>query len=257
MLATLIAAVRFLTRVPVPGRATVSADLPGAIGWFPLVGALANAAVAGLAVGLALWWPPLIAAVLAVALGLLLTGGFHEDACADSADGLGGGLGDRERILTIMKDSRIGAYAGMALWVVLTLRVAVLVGLLALPPLVAIAGFALAGAWGRWSAAPLLRLPPLASGGLAKDIAAGGRPGTVVFATALAVLLTGAAWWLGVARAPAMALAAVAATAVWAAYLTRSLGGQCGDLLGAGNQLTEVAALLVLTAGLCQATQAD
>ena len=260
MLNTLIAAVRFLTRIPVPGRATTVEDLPGSLAWFPIVGALANAAVAGIAVGLALWWPPPVAAVLAVAGGLILTGGFHEDACADSADGLGGGNGDRERILMIMKDSRIGAYAGMTLWVVLALRAAVLTALIALPPVIAIAGFALAGAWGRWTAAPLLRLPSLASNGLAKDIAAGGSLATLLIATSMVTLLSGAAWWLGVTRAPHMAGAALAATAVWALYLKRSLGGQCGDLLGAGNLFAEAAALLALTAltaGLCQAGQAD
>ena len=164
MLAHPIAALRFLTRIPLPGRATTAADLPGSVTWFPWVGALCNAAVAGCAVGLSTWWPTPIAAVLAVAAGLIVTGGFHEDAAADTADGLGGGQGDRERILAIMKDSRIGAYAGMTLWVVLALRAAVLMALINGPVGWAIAGYALAGAWGRWSAVPLLLLPPAGAG---------------------------------------------------------------------------------------------
>jgi adenosylcobinamide-GDP ribazoletransferase len=243
----LIAAFRFLTRVPLPGRATTAADLPWSVAWFPLVGGLCNAAVAGCAVGLATWWPAPLAAVLAVTAGLLLTGGFHEDAAADAADGLGGGRGDRERILAIMKDSRIGAFAGMALWVVLAFRAAVLTALLTGPAAWAVAGYALAGVLGRWSAAPLLRLPAAGSG-LAKDIGAGISGRVVAAATVVAGLLTAAAFYAGVDRAPLMVAAALVATAVWAAYLWRAVRGQCGDLLGAGNLVAEAAALLVLCA---------
>jgi adenosylcobinamide-GDP ribazoletransferase len=250
MIAGLVAALRFLTRLPVPGRDTTGADLGASLAWFPPVGAACNAAVAGVFLAAALCWPAPVAAVLAVAVGLALTGCFHEDAVADSADGLGGGGPDRARVLIILKDSRIGSYGAAALWVVLSLRVAALWALserLGAP--LAVAAFALAGAWGRWTAAPLLRLPAAAASGLAKDLAAGIGWGPLLAASAWALTLTAGAWWLGLAAAPAMAVAALAATAAWAWYLWKRMGGQCGDLLGAGNQLVEAVALLAALGG--------
>lgn len=239
----LIAALRFLTRLPVPGPVTRTEDLPPAVGWYPLVGAGVGAAIAGIFLALSLGLPALVAAVLAVAAGLLLTGGFHEDGATDATDGLGGGW-TRERVLEIMKDSRIGAYGAMALWAVLSLRVACLVELGAevLPALL------LAMGWGRWSACLLTRLPPLGHG-LAKEITASIPAWVPWLASALALGVTVLAWWLGLARAPFASCAAVLATLLWGAYLMRRMGGQSGDLLGAGNQLAEAAVLLAVLWG--------
>lgn len=242
---SLIAALRFLTRLPVPGPATRAEDLPVSIAWFPLVGALCGAAIGGVCVGLAPWWPVPVAAVLAVAAGLLLTGGFHEDAASDAADGLGGGV-ERQQVLAIMKDSRVGAYGVLALWVLLTLRWTVLVAFAGDP--MTIPAFALAGAWGRWTAAPLLRLPALATTGLSKDISATAGSWPLPAATLLVLAATAGAWWWGMARAPWAGCAALVVTGLWASYLWRRLRGQSGDLLGAGNQLAEAAVLLTLLA---------
>ena len=246
-MSSLRAALRFLTRIPVPGPATVAGDLPGAVAWFPLVGALLGAALAGLFLGALAWWPPAVAAVLAIAGGLLLGGGFHEDAVGDAADGLGGG-GDRERVLAIMKDSRVGAYGVMGLWLLLTLRFAVLGACAARPALQVVALFVLAAGWGRWTAAPLLRWLPALGDGLAKDIRSDGRALPGVVATAFALLATVGAWWVGLPHAFAAAGVAVAVTALWGLYLRWRLGGQSGDLLGAGNQLVEAGVLLAVIA---------
>ena len=238
----LIAACRFLTRLPVPGPATQVEDLPGAVGWFPLVGALVGLAIGGAYVGLLQVFPWMVAGVLAIAFGLLLTGGFHEDGASDAADGLGGGW-TRERVLEIMKDSRVGAYGSMALWVVLTLRLACLVSLGA----TAWWALALAMAWGRWSAALLVKLPAIGAG-LAKEVSAAVPVSTLPLATGLAVAATALVWWRFQILAPWAGAAAILMTLGWMFYLARRLGGQSGDLLGAGNQLAEAAALLVLVA---------
>ena len=245
-----LAAFRFLTRLRLPGPPTGPQDLGAAVGWFPLVGAgvgLATAAVH--AAGLA-WWPGPVAAVPALAFGLLLTGGFHEDGATDAADGLGGGW-TRERVLEIMRDSRIGAYGAMALWVLLALRWAALAALgrsalLALP---------VAMAWGRWSIPVMLTALPPVSDGLARGVHQGMDRWAPAWASVLAVLVSLAAWrlggpaWPGGVRLlwmpPAAALVAVGA---WILYLRQRLGGHSGDLLGAGNQLAEAAVLLALLA---------
>lgn len=245
---SLIAAIRFLTRLPVPGPVTLAADLPAAIGWFPLVGAMIGLAIGGVAVALTPWWGALAATVLAIAVGLLLTGGFHEDAISDAADGLGGGV-TTQQTLTIMRDSRIGAYGAMSLWVVLTLRAVLLWRAQDLLPAWQVPlAYAYACAWGRWSAAPLLAwLPPL-SDGLAKDITRRSGYAPLVSATVLIGGFSVGAWWWQLPQWGIAAAAALVTCAIWGWYLRQRLGGQSGDLLGAGNQLVELIALLALTA---------
>ncbi|MBS1766662.1 MAG: adenosylcobinamide-GDP ribazoletransferase [Acidobacteria bacterium] len=240
---SLAAAFRFLTRIPIPGPATEAEHLAAAVGWFPLVGACVGLATAGAFLAAGQLWPAPVAAALAVAFGLLLTGGFHEDGFTDAVDGLGGGW-TKARVLEIMKDSRIGAYGAMALWVALMLRWTVLVALgprslIALP---------LAMAWGRWSIALMLRLLPPIAEGLAKEVHRRGGWGPLVGSTALLALANLAAWRLHQPRLAFASAAALGMTLVFAGYLRRRLGGQSGDLLGATAMLVEAATLLVWVA---------
>jgi adenosylcobinamide-GDP ribazoletransferase len=243
MLSSLVAALRFLTRIPVPGRETRVEDLGRAVAWFPLVGALVGAATAGAYLLALRLWPPAVAAVLAVAFGLLLTGGFHEDGATDAADGLGGGW-TTARVVEIMHDSRIGAYGAMTLWALLTFRWAALVALdrralIALP---------LAMAWGRWSISiMLMALPPVAQG-LAKEVHHGMTRLPLALASVMVGLLTLAAHALGCRHLWQPAAAAGVAVLAWIGYLRQRLGGHSGDLLGAGTQVVEAAVLLVLLA---------
>jgi adenosylcobinamide-GDP ribazoletransferase len=238
---SLVAALRFLTRIPVPGPETRAEDLAPAVGWFPLIGALVGFATAGVFVLAARVFTAPVAAVLAVGFGLLLTGGFHEDGFTDATDGLGGGH-TKERVLEIMKDSRIGAFGAMGLWCLLMLRWAALCqlgsrALWALP---------LAMVWGRWSIAWTLRALPSISQGLAKEVHRNLGMVPFVSATGWLLLANGAAWALGVPRLWLPAAFSGIAAMLWVLYLRRRLGGQSGDLLGAGNQLVEAAALLAL-----------
>jgi len=73
-------------------------------------------------------WPPAIAVVLSMIATVLLTGGFHEDGLADTWDGLGGGW-TLEQKLTIMKDSRLGTYGALALFLSLFLKFQLLIAL--------------------------------------------------------------------------------------------------------------------------------
>ena len=239
----LVAAFRFLTRIPVPGPDTRVEDLAPAVGWFPVVGALVGFATAGAFVLAAQFWSPALAAVLAVAFGLLLTGGFHEDGLTDATDGLGGGY-TRARVLEIMKDSRIGAYGAMALWCLLMLRWAALCqlghrALWTLP---------LAMVWGRCSIAWTLRVLPSISQGLAKEVHKNLGLTPFLLSTAWLLAANVAAWKLGVPHLWRAAPAAILVAGLWALYLGKRLGGHSGDLLGAGNQLVEAAVLLALLA---------
>jgi adenosylcobinamide-GDP ribazoletransferase len=243
-LASLGLAFGFLTRLPVPGgRAPGKAALARA-GWaFPLVGLVVGAVGGGLAAGaLALDLPPLLAAILAVAAMVLMTGALHEDGLADVADGFGGAF-ERELKLQIMRDSRIGTYGVLALILVQAGRLAAIEALQEPYPALAavIAAAVLSRAAMVWLMAAL---PPARSTGLGAEA---GRPGvgntfaTILIAVAVSMAALGP---LGGAIASATA---VVVAGVFGTIAIRQIGGQTGDVLGAAQQLTELAALIAAT----------
>src|SRR5262249_2883477 len=105
-------------------------DIGKATIWFPFVGALLGAIQVFAAAILVAHLPPLVAAVLVVALGALLTGALHLDGLADTADGFGGGR-TRADVLRILRDHAVGAYGVVAVALVLALKIAVLAALVA------------------------------------------------------------------------------------------------------------------------------
>src|SRR4051812_10900551 len=120
----LLAAIQFMTRLPLPAIAFEPDWLARSAKYFPLVGILVGLISGAVLLVAAHLWPQPIPAILAVAAALVLTGALHEDGLVDTADSLGATT--RERRLAIMKDSSIGAYGALALVVCLGLRVAAL-----------------------------------------------------------------------------------------------------------------------------------
>lgn len=241
----LLCAVQFLTRLPVPVSPRFDPDwTTRSARYFPLVGQFVGALSGGvllLADGLWSGWLPALLAVLA---GVLITGAFHEDGLADTADGLGGGA-TRERRLEIMKDSRIGTYGALALGFCLALKVA---ALSQTPFVVAAAGLVAAHGGGRAAAVVVMRLLPHVS----DPRSAKYRPapdGVRTWEAALAlliaawplVLLPPGAWGIGLAAAIALALALALAS-------RRLVGGYTGDVLGAVEQLFELGFVLGIAA---------
>ncbi len=235
-------ATALLTRLPLPAAAFKgSTGRPAAAAaWaYPLVGALLGLiAVIFLSLLGVLGLPPAIAALLALILGLFLTGAMHEDGLADCADGFWGGW-TRERRLEIMRDSRIGTYGVAALVLSLLLRWQALTWLIEAERLWALVAVeALSRAGMVWLMA---RLPQARKEGLAQST---GRPeplttGLALALGALATLLSGAPLL--------MLLLALIGTMAMAALARAKVGGLTGDVLGATQQ---VLALLLL-AGLC------
>ncbi len=252
-------ALQFFTRIPVTGRLAAwvgysPAMLRAAAGHFPGVGWVVGAVGAGVLWGALHELPAgplgaLVAAALSTGATVWLTGAFHEDGLADSADGLGGGA-TRERALAIMKDSRIGSYGTVALLIVLLLKVA-LIALLAGHG-EGHAALALLAAHVLSRLAPLLIMRALpyvgdADGSKSKPLAdavsrAGVWVGTLWSFPALALL------WSAQAASGLIAsmLAWMLALACMARLLRRRLQGFTGDTLGATQQLCEVALLLGL-----------
>lgn len=130
----LLTALSFYTRCPVP--AFVHRDnahlLPAAIRYLPVVGWITGL-IAGLVyIGAAYLFGLPVALILSTSATILFTGAFHEDGFADVCDGFGGGY-TKERILEIMKDSRLGTYGVVGLVLAAGLKFAALQQLFSAP----------------------------------------------------------------------------------------------------------------------------
>jgi len=192
---------------------------------------------------------PLVAAALAVASLVMITGGLHEDGLADVADGFGGGKTPAGK-LEIMRDSRLGAYGALALGLSLLLRVFALAALAERGALLAAAALISTGAVSRTvGLAPLLMLSPARPEGLGAAVP---RPSSRALAEAAALvsLLSAAPALCGAPLAQIIVadLAACLAAILIARLAARQIGGHTGDVLGAAQQAAEVAALLALSA---------
>jgi adenosylcobinamide-GDP ribazoletransferase len=233
----------FLTRlVPPPGG--VIRPLARAVRAFPLVGAGLGAA-AGLVyiVASEVGLPPILAALVTLAALVLATGALHEDGLADTADGFGGGIAKAAK-LTIMRDSRIGTYGVIAVAFSLMARVAAL-ATIAEPALV-FAALVVTAAASR-AAMPLIMvlLPMARSDGLGADA---GRPSRrdMVIGAVLALVIALLALD-GAVAIIALVVGGLGALAV-AALARRQIGGYTGDVLGAAQQISEVAMLFTIVA---------
>jgi adenosylcobinamide-GDP ribazoletransferase len=208
--------------------------------------------VAGLVVGLAgaiAYWaarkiglPSDPAAVLALAATVLVTGALHEDGLADTADGLGGG-NSREQKLEIMRDSRIGSYGACALILSMIVRWSALATIA--EPRAVISALLIAHVAARASLPVLMWLvPPARSDGLS---AGAGQPlgGSALISAGLGFICL--VFGLGFGKAILALLLLALVGLVWGSIATRAVGGQTGDILGALEQTSEIAILLLAT----------
>lgn len=240
-MSALLIALQFLTRLPVSlaGRPTPE-QIGRSLLWYPAVGLL---------LGLLLWGahlllgatPALLQAAIILTLWVGLSGGLHLDGLADSADAWGGGLGDRERSLAIMKDPCSGPLAVAVLVLTLLLKFAALFTLLQAgqgPLLVLLP-------WLARALLPLLFLstPYVRAGGLGQALAEQLPRRQLPWLLAGHGLAMGLLFgWAGV-----LALAAAALVLFWLRRLMLArLGGTTGDTAGALVELAECAVLLAL-----------
>ncbi len=246
LLGRLAAAWRFLTVLPFfrpagPGEAEA---LKRSALMFPVVGVIIGGVMALMVWGLGAVFPVLVVAALALAALVKVSMGLHLDGVADCGDGLMSMGRGRDRVLEIMKDSRVGAHGVMAVALVLILKFACLSS----------AGNGM-GQWGMAFMMPLCGragmlwamglLPYARAEGLGKAITAGWRE--IVFGTvAVGVGFFCFGGWalLGIGLAVWLLL-----ELVWVWYLKRRLGGATGDCYGAACEIGEIAAGLGFLCG--------
>ncbi|MES2494682.1 MAG: adenosylcobinamide-GDP ribazoletransferase [Pseudomonadota bacterium] len=228
----LLVAVQFLTRLPMPRIAVSDAEFARSMRWFPVVGLIVGAIVAGGAWAGALI-DPWIGALAGLILWVGVTGALHLDGLGDIADAAGAVHKGRERLLAVLADPHLGSFGAVAIGLqliakLILLRVAIDARLL--PAVIAIAFAARIG--------PLLwtrLLPSLHEGLAARFRDSIGWPHILLW---FAVLLM-TAWFV-----PAL-LAAPLFMLLWSAKLRRTIGGISGDGHGAGIELVESGLLLV------------
>lgn len=238
------AALGYFTRIPVPAWVPWSPErLKHAARFFPLVGWVVGGAGAAAFLAAALVLPASLAVILSMAVTIRLTGAFHEDGWADACDGLGGGY-DRERVLAIMKDSRIGSYGAIGVVLMLLAKAASLAELAAHGHQTAAFALLAAHPLSRLAATALIhRLPYARDDDTSKSrpLAHALRPGEL----AAAGLFGLAPLALLAPQQAAAALVAAIVVTLWAARIfLRRLGGYTGDLLGAVQQGSELACYL-------------
>lgn len=253
-------ATQFLTRLPTPRLAEFETSwLSQSARYFPLVGALVGA------INVGVWWlarhwlPPSVAVGLMLAASMLVTGAFHEDGLADTFDGMGAG-GSKERILAVMKDSRIGAFGAIALFTVLGLKWATLD---ALPDRLMPVLMMTAHVLSRWYAIALIwRLPYVRDeSGKSKPFADRLSGGEWILSGAIGCLGLVPVFYFSIQRWGALDPRGIAIAGLAAALLAwmaarrfrLRIGGYTGDCLGAVQQLSELA---FLVGGLAASSQA-
>lgn len=241
--ALLNGAVLFYTRLPLPPRWPATFAQVARI--VPMVGLGLGGLLAGLDVLLGMALPPLLRSTCVVLVGVWLTGGLHLDGAMDTADGLA--VQDAQRRLTVMTDSRTGAFGVMVAIAILLLKTA------ALATMLHDRGFALvaAAAWGRWGqqwaigSYPYLK--PAGKGAFHKQ-ALPSPWHTLPWAVALLGLTTLTAVWGWISWQQAVTAAGVGIGGSWllAGWLNRRLGGHTGDTYGAVVEWVETAVLIGL-----------
>ena len=244
-LIALRASITFLTRIPVGGFPYPPKTWEWILIWFPLVGALLGGMQAAVWLTLSDYSEP-TRVIVAVIVGVLVTGGFHEDGLSDSIDALGGAY-DRNNLLRILKDSRIGAFGALALILAFMLKISLLVDLGHMAP----AAFILSQSLSR--ALPVIQLgiqpyvrredPKSKS----RDVARSGRMQASI-AVAWVFIIAGAGFVAGVASVIIIGciVAMVAVGVSFGFYVQRRAGGLTGDFMGALQQFSDIAILFAM-----------
>jgi adenosylcobinamide-GDP ribazoletransferase len=236
----LLVAIQFLTIFPVSSHYQAGEkELRQSVICFPIVGLILGGVLAVLDYGVCRLFPPLPASVAIVILMLAVSGCFHMDGLADTADGFLSSR-PRDRILEIMRDSRVGPMGVIAIVCVLALKISALASVpgslhwrvVLLMPLAGRCTLVLG-----MKAVPYAR----AQGGL---VSVFGRPGWPSLITAISIL--SAAAWLALGI-PGLAIAGVVLlmTILFSFWCRRKIGGFTGDTLGAACEIAEILPALI------------
>jgi len=241
-------AMGFFTRIPMPNWVQVDSEkLNQASRYFGLVGVLVGLISAGTYLLANMLLPSSVAIVLAMIASVLVTGGFHEDGLADTADGFGGGWTLQDK-LTIMKDSRVGTYGVLALVFALWLKFVLLSEIALYQEELVMAALVSAHCLSRVLAASIIyseqyvredassKSKPLAQSQTFNELG-------ILLLTAMITL-----WLSGVSFALSLCAVLVGLRYLLILGFKKQIGGYTGDTLGAAQQVSELCCYLFIVA---------
>ncbi|AQS39868.1 cobalamin-5'-phosphate synthase [Shewanella psychrophila] len=243
-------AMGFFTRIPMPVWVKVDADnLNKASRYFGLIGILVGA-MSALVYKLSLHvLPTSISIILAMIVGVVVTGAFHEDGLVDTADGFGGGWGVADK-LKIMKDSCIGTYGAVTLLLSMILKYMLLLELALYDPEFVIVALILGHCLSRVLAASIIYTDTYVSegeGSKSKPLAQNQTANELIILLVTAVL---ALWLSGLGSAILIAASLFLLRWILVTLFRRQIGGYTGDTLGAAQQVSELVFYMLLLGSL-------
>jgi adenosylcobinamide-GDP ribazoletransferase len=240
-------ALGFFSRIPMPAWVEYSPEnLNRASRYFTLVGWLLGGLVALVFIATNTLFSNSISLWLAMGFSLLLTGAFHEDGLADTADGFGGAFA-REKKISIMKDSRIGTYGATALVMALLGKYVLLIENTEI-----VLSIIIAYALSRAVAASLvfdMRYVADEDGSKSKPLANNQSKTDLIILLASGLPIFFLLHWQ-TALLIVSALVIIRYAAKW--YFQKQIGGYTGDCLGAAQQISELGIYLLLLANFVQ-----
>ncbi len=230
-------ALMFYTRIPCPKWINHDSEyLNKATRYFPLIGWIVGGICALVFYFASFYLSREVSIILSFVSGIFITGAFHEDGFADVCDGFGGGW-TKEKILVIMKDSRVGAYGVIGLICIFLFKFYLLLGIEnRYIPLVLLS----AHAYSRFCAASFIATHEYVRENedskakpVAKSLSAGDL--MIAFVFGISALFTFCNVYIFILLIPVYVIKIFSGR-----YYTRWIGGYTGDCLGATQQLCEV-----------------
>jgi adenosylcobinamide-GDP ribazoletransferase len=237
MMRALAAGLQFLTRLPIRTETPTARNVENSYYFYPFIGFLIGTGAVLLRRVCTAFFHPIFSVVIVLAFLVWISGGLHEDGLADVADGMGGGW-TRDDRLSIMKDSRIGAFGALALVLAMLAKYAALTSM---DPTRLDGAIISAQILGRWAFLPMGYFNRYAREGLAAEFMKGLSFKAVVFGT----VITGAGMVLLSAHGALSMAVSMLVIALASVYFKKRIGGVTGDCFGATFQFVEVATYAV------------
>jgi adenosylcobinamide-GDP ribazoletransferase len=244
ILSDILSAIGFLTVIPVGQQKLPPERMAAVAALFPLVGLVIGGILVGFDLLVTGLLPRQVTDALIVTFLAFITGGLHLDGVADTADGLIGGRGDKEKTLAIMKDSRTGAMGVIAIALLLLVKFMALDNI---PSVLRPGALLLAPALSRWGQVLVSygSRPARSENSLAGSFITYIKPAHFIVASIMSM-------GFGILFGGMTGLASVAAVAIACLLLklffNYSIGGETGDTIGASSEITEALVFVIFSA---------
>ncbi len=246
MFRNLIGAFQILTIIPVPSLRAPAEPGQAAV-FFPFVGALLGVLGAGLYLILSIAIPTSLAALLTIAFWAWIGGALHEDGIADTADALRAGR-TVDRMMAILKDSRIGVFGALALFVTFLIRWQSVAAIPVKPVFEFVAILVASQAVSRAALVVMAWISRPAGIGLAFGFCSSLTTSAAIVAILQGILF---AFLCGARAGAIVVLGAYILIRILREWFYKRLGGITGDCLGTTSQIVECFVLLVFTCRNC------